>query len=32
MEMPKQDKIRTLTEKETGKYLGILKDDTIKQV
>ena len=27
-----QDKIRTLAEKETNKYLGILEADTIKQV
>ena len=32
MELPSQDKIRTLEEKETYKYLGILKADTIKQV
>ena len=32
MELPNQDKIRTLGEKETYKYLGILGDDTIKQV
>ena len=32
MELPKQDKIRTLGEKETYKYLGILEADTIKQV
>ena len=32
MEQPNQDKIRTLGEKETNKYLGILKADTIKQV
>ena len=32
MELPNQDKIRTLWEKETFKYLGILKVDTIKQV
>ena len=32
MEQPNQDKIRTLGEKETYKYLGILKADTIKQV
>ena len=31
MELPNQDKIRTLGEKETYKYLGILEDDTIKQ-
>ena len=32
MERPNQDKIRTLGEKETYKYLGILEADTIKQV
>ena len=32
MELPNQDKIRSLEEKETYKYLGILKADTIKQV
>ena len=32
MELPNQDKIRTLGEKETDKYLGILEADTIKQV
>ena len=32
MELPNQDKIRTLGEKETFKYLGILEADTIKQV
>ena len=31
-ELPNQDKIRTLTENETYKYLGILEADTIKQV
>ena len=30
MELPNQDKIRTLGE-ETYKYLGILEADTIKQ-
>ena len=30
MELPNQAKIRTLREKETYKYLGILEDDTIK--
>ena len=30
MELPNQDKIRTLGEKETYKYLGILETDTIK--
>ena len=32
MELPNQDKIKTLGEKETYKYLGILEADTIKQV
>ena len=32
MEQPNQDKIRTLGENETYKYLGILEADTIKQV
>ena len=32
MGLPNQDKIRTLGEKETYKYLGILEADTIKQV
>ena len=32
MELPNQDKIKTLREKETYKYLGILEVDTIKQV
>ena len=32
MELPNQDKIRTLGEKETYNYLGILATDTIKQV
>ena len=32
MELPNQDKIRTLEEKETYKYSGILETDTIKQV
>ena len=32
MEQPNQDKIRTLGEKETNKYLGILEADTIKQM
>ena len=32
MELPNQDKIRTLGEKKTFKYLGILEADTIKQV
>ena len=31
MEPPNQDKIRTLGENETYKYLGILEADTIKQ-
>ena len=30
MELPNPDKIRTQGEKETYKYLGILKADTIK--
>ena len=32
MELPNQDKIRTLGENITYKYLGILEADTIKQV
>ena len=32
MEQPSQDKIRTLGQKETYKYLDILEADTIKQV
>ena len=32
MELPYQDKIRTFGEKETYKYLNILKADTMKQV
>ena len=32
MELPNQDKIRTLAENETYKYLGILEADTIKKV
>ena len=32
IELPNQDRIRTLEEKETYKYLGILEADTIKQV
>ena len=32
MELPNQDKIRTLREKETYKYLGILEADTTKQM
>ena len=32
MELPHQDKIRTLGENETYKYLGILEADAIKQV
>ena len=31
-EQPNQDKIRTLGENVTNKYLGILEADTIKQV
>ena len=32
MELPSQDKFRTLREKDTYKYLGILGAYTIKQV
>ena len=32
MELTRQEKIRTLEEKETYKYLRILEADTIKQV
>ena len=32
IELPNQDKIKTLAENETFKYLGILESDTIKQV
>ena len=32
MALPNQEKIRTLGEKETYKYLGILEVDTIKQI
>ena len=32
IKLPNQDKIRTLAENETCKYLGILEADTIKQV
>ena len=32
MELPNHDKIRTLREEETNKYLGILDADTIKQM
>ena len=32
MELRNQDKIRTLAENKTYKYLGILEADTIKQV
>ena len=32
MELPNHDKIRTVGESETYKYLGILEADTIKQV
>ena len=32
IELPNQDKIRTLAENETCKYLGILEADTTKQV
>ena len=31
LELPSQEKIWTLREKETYKYLGILKTDKIKQ-
>ena len=31
IELPSREKIRTFREKETCKYLGILKADTIKQ-
>ena len=32
IKLPNQEKITTLAEKETYKYLGILEVDTIKQV
>ena len=32
LQLPNQNKIRTLAENETYKYLGILKADTVKQV
>ena len=32
MELPNQDKIRTLGERETYRYLGTLEVDIIKQV
>ena len=32
MELPNQDKIRTLGDKEIYKYLGILGADTIEEV
>ena len=32
MELPNQDKIRTLGENDAYKYLGILEADTIEQV
>ena len=32
MELPNRDKIRTLGEKETYKYLDIMEADTMKQV
>ena len=32
IELPNQEKIRILGEKETYKYLGILEAETIKQV
>ena len=31
MELPNKDKIKTLADKETYKYLAILEADTIKQ-
>ena len=31
-ELPNQDKIKTLAENETYKYLGILETDSMKQV
>ena len=31
-ELPNQEKIRTLWEKETYKYLGILEAETFKQM
>ena len=32
IELPNQDKIRTLRENDAYKYLGMLEADTIKQV
>ena len=32
LELPNQDKIRTLADNETYKYMAILEADTIKQV
>ena len=32
MELPNEDKIRSLAENKTYKYLGILEADTVKQV
>ena len=32
MDLPNQDNLRTLEKKQNNKYLGILEDDTIKQV
>ena len=32
MELPNKDKLKTLAENETYKYLGILETDIIKQV
>ena len=32
MELPNQDKIRTIREKKTNKYLGIFEADNIKQM
>ena len=31
IELPNQETIRTIVEKETYKYLGVLEADTIKQ-
>ena len=32
IELPNQEKVRTLGEKDTNKYLGILEANTIKQL
>ena len=32
IDLPNNDKIRTMVENETYKYLGILEADTIKQL